>query len=171
MWLCGAIGSKDATYSKQCLNATLIDEVAGTSVCFGDITLSDEYYYYNQSLGMLGFAAFTGMFPNVLADTIKAYVKTEDFRKKSRGFVVPRPCPAGGSGFRLGKITRPVNILPWPCTISREKGAFAISGNRLFVFMPVAKDRLCAGIYILKVRCREPPGKRRNILTGLIGNK
>ncbi|MGB7568770.1 MAG: glycosyl hydrolase family 8 [Chitinivibrionales bacterium] len=166
MWLCGALGSKDASYSKQCLNATIITKVAGTSVFFGDIRLSDEYYYYNQSLGMLGFAAFTGMFPNVLADTIKAYVNTKDVSQKiARVSSFHARALPGGIGFSLGEnypAGQHITVALYDLKGKRALSQSVETGSLLF--MPVAKDRLSAGIYILKASVPEASGKTMEYL-------
>jgi len=133
MWLCGAIGSKDAAYAKQLLNGTLVQRVAGQTSCFGDPALSDQYYYYNQSLAMLGFAAFTGMFPNVLADDIKTYVKTSEAPNMAgpSGRFSAKALPAA-SDFRFRKAL-PVGdrFLPL-CTIRAVKRRFRVRLTRAF---------------------------------------
>jgi endo-1,4-beta-D-glucanase Y len=160
MWLCGAMGSKDATYAKQCLNGTLISMVAGKSACFGDPSLSDEYYYYNQSIGMLGFAAYTGMFPNVLADTIVAYVKTADVPR--HGLLSGKfsaKVSAAGIGFTLPESVSPGDVSAalydarGKMAYSRPlvRGASAAAGPLL---MPIGKGLIVPGIYILKIAVR-----------------
>jgi endo-1,4-beta-D-glucanase Y len=158
MWLCGAIGSKDAAYAKQCLNGTLISMVAGKSACFGDPSLSDEYYYYNQSIGMLGFAAFTGMFPNVLSDSIVAYVKTEDAaRNAARPGIFSATVLPAGIGFTLPEIGARSDV---SAALFDARGKMVFShpisaGASSPMFMPVGKGRLGPGMYILKVTVRK----------------
>jgi endo-1,4-beta-D-glucanase Y len=166
MWLCGVIGSKDATYAKQCLNGDLITRVAGTSACFGSVALSDEYYYYNQSLGMLGFAAFTGMFPNVLADTIKAYVNTVDAPQNvvRAGSFHARPM-AGGIGLLLpesgtarGRVSAVLYDTRGKTAFSRSLDA-GVSGASPTRLIPVGKGQLGAGTYMVKVTALSGDGK------------
>jgi endo-1,4-beta-D-glucanase Y len=158
MWLCGAMGSKDAAYTKQCVNGTLLLKIAGQSVCFGDPSLSDQYYYYNQSLGMLGFAAITGMFPNVLADDIKT-VNVAAFPRRAPALTF-RGVSVGADGLRF--------TLPRGFSESRGgavelfnmkgQGALTISPNRCIVtadgacFAPIGAGRLAPGMYFVKIR-------------------
>jgi hypothetical protein len=170
MWLCGAIGSKDAAYAKQLLNGTLVQRVAGQTSCFGDPALSDQYYYYNQSLAMLGFAAFTGMFPNVLADEIKTYVKTTDAPRiagPAERFSV-RAVP-GGIGLSLpeglsarGPVSANVYDTRGKTALSRSFDAGASAPPRLLI--PVGKGQLGAGMYMVKVTARLGDGKTTEFL-------
>jgi endo-1,4-beta-D-glucanase Y len=166
MWLCGAIGSKDAVYAKQLLNGTLVQRVAGQNACFGDPEQSDQYFYYNQSLAMLGFAAFTGMFPNVLADDIKTYIKTTDAPRLSgpAGRFSVKALP-GGIGFSLPESIAgrgPVSASLFDVrgkkalSYSFEAGLYGAS-SRLFI--PVGKQQLVPGMYMVKVTVREGDGK------------
>jgi hypothetical protein len=134
--------------------------VAGKSACFGDPSLSDEYYYYNQSIGMLGFAAFTGMFPNVLSDTIVAYVKTADVAR--RGLLPGKfsaKVSATGIGFTLPESVSPGDVSAalydarGKMAYSRPlvRGASATAGPLL---MPIGKGQVLPGIYILKIAVR-----------------
>lgn len=162
MWLCSAIGSKDTTYSKKCLNGSVIGKVAGQSDCFGDKSMSDQYYYYNQSLGMLGFAAFTGMFPNVLADTIKAYVKTDDVRQNpaTKDALCVRAAP-GGVRFTLGESATaksPVSAALYDVKGQRVLSRSIRPGSPLF--LPVDKGSLGNGVYTVKATVREGAEKK-----------
>jgi endo-1,4-beta-D-glucanase Y len=161
MWLCGAIGSKDAAYAKQLLNGTLVQRVAGQNACFGDPALSDQYYYYNQSLAMLGFAAFTGMFPNVLADVIQTYVKTPDAPRNAgiSGTIGARALK-GGIGITLSesRAARHVSMALYDTRgIKAFSGSLdaAVSGAPSPLGMPLGKGRLGAGTYLVKVTVRD----------------
>ena len=165
MWLCGAIGSKDATYAKQCINGTWLQNIAGQTDCFGDRSMSDQYYYYNQSLAMLGFAAITGMFPNVLADTIKA-VNTEDVPQNAApvGLFRVRVLPGGigfsfgGSNLAKGRISVALYDVKGKRALSRSLDAGAP------LFMPVDKASLGAGLYMVKATVREGTSKTMEYL-------
>jgi hypothetical protein len=165
MWLCSAIGSKDAAYAKQLINGTLVTRVAGQTSCFGDPALSDQYYYYNQSLGMLGFAAFTGMFPNVMADDIKAYVKTIDSPNKA-GIAGRFNVKAlkGGIGISLPgnggarHVSADLYDVRGRKALSLSQDA-AVTGAQSPLFMPIGKERLGAGTYMAKVTVREGGSK------------
>ena len=170
MWLCGAIGSKDAAYAKQLLNGTLVQRVAGQTSCFGDPALSDQYYYYNQSLAMLGFAAFTGMFPNVLADDIKTYVKTSEAPNMAgpSGRFSAKALP-GGIGLSLpqsiagrGQVFAIVYDTRGKTALSRSFNA-GVSGTSPLM-IPVSKGQLGAGMYMVKVTARLGEGKTTEFL-------
>lgn len=69
MWACGGLGSGEVAFARGVLHMETLKRIWGTtSPYFGDGTTLDNYYYYKQSLAMLGFAAITGQFPNILAD-------------------------------------------------------------------------------------------------------
>ena len=162
MWLCGAIGSKDAAYAKQCINGSWLQTIAGVTDCFGDKAQSDEYYYYNQSLAMLGFAAITGMFPNVLADTIKA-VNVAAFPRQARALAFSGVRVfSDGLRFALpdaanrdvtvalydakGKAT-PRRIMDGP--VQPEAGEY---------FSPIGAGRLAPALYVVKISARGASG-------------
>ena len=71
MWACGILGSMDKAYTTKGLNTFVIANIVGTRDYMGDGGMSDQKFYYKQSLAMLGFAAITGQFPNMLADTFE----------------------------------------------------------------------------------------------------
>ncbi len=66
IWLSAVLGSKDAEYSKPVFQISMLKNIAASNSYFG--SEADAYYYYWQSLGMLGFATITGLFPNILED-------------------------------------------------------------------------------------------------------
>jgi endo-1,4-beta-D-glucanase Y len=69
MWTTGALGSKDVEFTQKITSTNIIALISGTPAdFFGDVALQDDKYYYKQSLGMLGFAAIGGQFPNIQAD-------------------------------------------------------------------------------------------------------
>jgi endo-1,4-beta-D-glucanase Y len=69
MWACAILGSNDAAYAREGLDAQIIRAIIGsTADFFGSVEVRDNTFYYKQSLAMLGFATITGQFPNVLAD-------------------------------------------------------------------------------------------------------
>jgi hypothetical protein len=162
MWLCSAIGSKDAAYAKQCINGTLLQRIAGQTDCFGDKAMSDQYYYYNQSIAMLGFAAITGMFPNVLSDTIKAYVKNGTLTNTIRqSGVFGAKALQGGIGFSLPESGAPGRGIFAALYDVRGKKSLSyatktgVSDGKSGFFIPIGKGRLSAGMYILKVTVPE----------------
>ena len=69
MWGSGILGSKDTEFTKATLQGRLVAQITGTAKDhFGDESLHDHQYYYNQSLAMFGFAFITGQFPNIYED-------------------------------------------------------------------------------------------------------
>ncbi len=76
MWSCSALGSKDAIFSSKILTNYLFTYIfhgnnsSTSGRALGNYQLSDQYYYYNESIGMLGYAALTGQFPNMQADVM-----------------------------------------------------------------------------------------------------
>jgi endo-1,4-beta-D-glucanase Y len=68
-WACAGLGSKDKTYSKGIVIKELYSGISGGNAndYFGPL-VSDQNFYYKQSLGMLGFATVYGLFGNVLDD-------------------------------------------------------------------------------------------------------
>ncbi len=154
MWLCGAMGSLDAAYSKQCINGNMLVRVGGQSDCFGDKAMSDQYFYYNQSIAMLGYAAITGQFPNVLSDTIKSITSIVD-------------APLGAAIFAKQSVTvypgglrfRPMAMEQQPFRVE----LFGLKGNLVLsqtvdartgaqdMVMPIARDRLAPSEYLVKV--------------------
>ena len=155
IWLCAAFGSMDAAYSKQVINGALFNRVCGQAAdCFGDRTMSDQYYYYNQSVAMLSFAAITGQFPNVWADTIKAVdVKSE--------------APARASTLRSMSVSRAGVEFALPETIAGRRILFELfdtKGCRVVsqsfsagsmaagdgYFVPL-RGRICANAYVVKI--------------------
>jgi endo-1,4-beta-D-glucanase Y len=69
MWACAGLGSKDKSYSKGIVIKELYSGISGGNAndYFGPL-ISDQNFYYKQSLGMLGFATVYGLFGNVLDD-------------------------------------------------------------------------------------------------------
>jgi hypothetical protein len=70
MWSVAVLGSGDKAYSGKVIGRDLILRMVGDGITdgFGSTQLGEIDYYYKQSLGLLGFAAITGQFPNVLED-------------------------------------------------------------------------------------------------------
>jgi endo-1,4-beta-D-glucanase Y len=70
MWSTAVLASGDKTYTSKVLGRDLILRLVGDGLTdgFGSTQLGEIDYYYKQSLGMLGFAAISGQFPNVLED-------------------------------------------------------------------------------------------------------
>ncbi|MBD3242647.1 MAG: hypothetical protein GF331_18800, partial [Chitinivibrionales bacterium] len=69
MWACAILGSRDAAYCTEALHSKVFSHIVGSNAdYFGSYQLQDHVFYYKQSLAMLGFAALSGQFPNVLAD-------------------------------------------------------------------------------------------------------
>ena len=70
MWATAVLASGDKAYSQKVLGRDLVLRLVGDKITggFGSTQLGEIDYYYKQSLGLLGFAAFTGQFPNILAD-------------------------------------------------------------------------------------------------------
>lgn len=69
MWCSAVLGSKDKTYTTKTLTPAVVGAIIGQPAngFFGGYP-GDQYWYYKQSLSMLGFALITGLFPNVLDD-------------------------------------------------------------------------------------------------------
>jgi endo-1,4-beta-D-glucanase Y len=69
MWSTAVLGSKDTPYTQAVLNTVVLGLISGTSADhFGDQSLSDDKFYYKQSLSLLGMAVIGGQFPNIFAD-------------------------------------------------------------------------------------------------------
>ncbi len=70
MWATAVLASGDKTYASKVLGRDLILRLVGDGItdAFGSTQLGEIDYYYKQSLGLLGFAAITGQFANVLED-------------------------------------------------------------------------------------------------------
>jgi endo-1,4-beta-D-glucanase Y len=69
MWMTAMLGSGDATFMAKGTDSQVLAHLMGTSNSFlGDNGLQDDKFYYKQSIGMLGFAAIGGQFPNIQAD-------------------------------------------------------------------------------------------------------
>jgi endo-1,4-beta-D-glucanase Y len=70
MWATAVLASGDKAYSQKVIGRDLILRISGDKITggFGSTQLGEPDYYYKQSLGLLGFAAFTGQFPNILED-------------------------------------------------------------------------------------------------------
>jgi endo-1,4-beta-D-glucanase Y len=173
MWLCGAIGSKDAAYTKKVINGTCIQRVCGQSNCFGDKSLSDQYYYYNQSIGMLGFAAVTGMFPNILSDTIKAYVAVTDNSSAHKSAALERfkaKVLSGGIGFTLSESGAAAQNVAVELYNVNGKKVFSqavcagSSAQASSFFAPISKSRLGAGTYLAKVTVSDNTMKKSEYL-------
>jgi hypothetical protein len=166
MWLCGAMGSKDAAYTKQCINGTLLVKIAGQSACFGDQQSSDQLYYYDQSLAMLGFAAITGMFPNVLADDIKtvnvtafpsrpALTAFHGIRASSDGlrFTLPE-----GVSLSAGAAVELYDMTGKKATTLSRQSCFAASAPGEY-FASLRKGQLTPATYLVKIRATAGSGE------------
>ncbi len=72
MWSCAILGSKNQEYSGKGLNSLVLSKIMGSTPAsqmhFGSASDSDQVYMLRQSISMLGFAAITGQFPDVLSD-------------------------------------------------------------------------------------------------------
>lgn len=70
MWAVAVLGSGDKAYATKVIGRDLILRLVGDGItdAFGSTQLGEIDYYYKQSLGLLGFAAITGQFANVLED-------------------------------------------------------------------------------------------------------
>ncbi len=69
MWATAILGSKDTEYATTAISGRMIAQITGTAKDhFGQESLKDDKFYYNQSIAMLGFALLTGQFPNVYED-------------------------------------------------------------------------------------------------------
>ncbi len=68
MWSAGVLGSLDTAYTRRATNSSVLAIISGNGPFLGSQSLQDQEFYYDQSLGMLGFAVLGGQFPNVLAD-------------------------------------------------------------------------------------------------------
>jgi endo-1,4-beta-D-glucanase Y len=97
MWECAALGSKEPAFSKGCLSTQGIGLIVGQDPCFGSIQQSDHEFYFNQSLGILGFAVITGQFPNIYEDLkngVPAAVRSPE-RKANSALMTMRRVPGG----------------------------------------------------------------------------
>jgi hypothetical protein len=87
MWSTAVLGSKETAYTQAVLNSTVLGLISGTSADhFGDQSLSDDKFYYKQSLSLLGMAVIGGQFPNVFAD-VKTTIALAPVLAKSRSSV------------------------------------------------------------------------------------
>jgi endo-1,4-beta-D-glucanase Y len=69
MWMTAVLGSGDTSYTHPGTRSDLFQRIIGTlDTYFGTNELRDDVFYYKQSIGMLGFAALGGQFPNIQAD-------------------------------------------------------------------------------------------------------
>lgn len=85
MWCTAVLGSKDESYSKEVFSSDFDYRITGeddnSHPYFGTIA-NDNYFYYKQSLAMLGYATIFGLFPNVLQD-MENYVKPDTIKVTS----------------------------------------------------------------------------------------
>ncbi len=85
MWCTAVLGSKDTSYTKAVFSSDFDYRITGeddnSHPYFGTIA-NDNYFYYKQSLAMLGYATIFGLFPNVLKD-MENYVKPDTVRVTS----------------------------------------------------------------------------------------
>ena len=156
MWLCGALGSKDSAYVSQCVNYTLMKNICGTSStgAFGDVSMSDQYYYYNQSLAMLGFAALAGMFPNVLDDTIRTVnIAAPNMQKKSNEQFKGISVVQNRLSFTLpAAYDQSVSIALFDMA-GKKVFSRTLNNNAAFGRFDVSinKGLLCPGVYMTKI--------------------
>jgi endo-1,4-beta-D-glucanase Y len=68
IWMCGALGSSDATFKKGVLRQNVLLEMQGSYASFGSPTFSDDKFYFKQATAGLAYMAFSGQFPNVWDD-------------------------------------------------------------------------------------------------------
>ncbi len=82
MWCTAVLGSKDKSYTTEVFSSDFDYRITGeddnSHPYFGTIA-NDNYFYYKQSLAMLGYATIFGLFPNVLQD-METYVKPDTVR-------------------------------------------------------------------------------------------
>jgi endo-1,4-beta-D-glucanase Y len=85
MWATAVLASGDKAYAGKVLSRDLMLRLVGDGItdAFGSTQLGEIDFYYKQSLGLLGFAAITGQFPNVLED-MKGDVKPVSLARPER---------------------------------------------------------------------------------------
>lgn len=106
MWMTAVMGSWDPAYSTKGTNSILMARITGTSAPhFGDVALQDEKFYYKQSIGMLGFAAIGGQFPNLFADTKTAVGVLAPPEKGRTGAVSDRLFPGASPAWLTPGVT------------------------------------------------------------------
>jgi len=87
MWSTAVLASGDKTYTTKVIGRDLILRLVGDGLtdAFGSTQLGEIDYYYKQSLGLMGFAAITGQFPNVLEDMKGNVIPVALVRPEPRG--------------------------------------------------------------------------------------
>ena len=107
MWATAVLASGDKNYAQKVLGRDLALRIVGDKITngFGSTQLGETDYYYKQSLGMLGFAAFTGQFPNILEDMKGNVTPVSLARKPSIRFGnSPQDIFFTADGRRVGRV-------------------------------------------------------------------
>jgi endo-1,4-beta-D-glucanase Y len=99
MWSTAVLASGDKAYSTKVLGRDLILRLVGDGLTdgFGSTQLGEIDYYYKQSLALMGFAAITGQFPNVLED-MKGNVIPVTLARPGRGPGAAKALTPGAQG-------------------------------------------------------------------------
>ncbi|MBW8890419.1 MAG: hypothetical protein JF616_21925 [Fibrobacteres bacterium] len=101
MWMTAILGSGDVTYTQGGTRSELFSRIIGTlDTYLGTNELRDDVFYYKQSIGILGFAALGGQFPNIQAD-VKTPVGIGYISPKARptGNLIEKLLPGGTEGY------------------------------------------------------------------------
>lgn len=100
MWMTAILGSGDPSYTQQGTRSELFQRIVGTlDTYLGTNELRDDVFYYKQSIGMLGFAALGGQFPNIQGDTKTAVNVYLAPKARPSGNLVEKLLPGGTQGF------------------------------------------------------------------------
>ena len=138
MWECSALGSKLPAFSKGCLTSTAFGIIVGQDPCFGSEQMSDQDFYFNQSLGLLGFALITGQFPNIyddLKDGVPAAVAPPDAPPENnfKAASLSVRCSPGGFSISAGKNVRTLSLTLYDLKGARVFDASVKGVDRMFV--------------------------------------
>lgn len=154
MWECAALGSKEPAFSKGCLTGTAIGLIVGDYAFFGDYYKLDQDFYFNQSLGLLGFALISGQFPNIYED-LKNGVPAE-VRKSGDAFqekTLSMQCVRGGFSFSQNAGINRGAITSLSLALYNVKGVkvFSASVKDGSMFIPCSAELSGTGSYVAKV--------------------
>jgi hypothetical protein len=134
MWECSALGSKQTAFSKACLTSTAIGAIVGQDDCFGSMQMSDQDFYFNQSLGMLGFALISGQFPNIYEDLKNGIPAGVRPSKSSAGkSSLLMHCVTGGFSFTVGKGVSSLTLALYDLKGARVFAASVKGSDKMFV--------------------------------------
>ena len=150
MWECSALGSQQPAFSKGCLTTTAIGLIVGQDDCFGSVQLSDQDFYFNQSLGLLGFALISGQFPNIYDDLkngVPAAVGPAE--KSAKASSLSMHSAHGGFSFTAGAGVSSVTLELYNLKGDKVYDASVKGGDKMFI--PQKAGAFGPGSYVAKV--------------------